>query len=52
MKWKKAFLAIPHLAQHRANALLGKAGFTGFATSLPLEALNCRQKPRCFWLAK
>jgi hypothetical protein len=48
---EEALLAVAHLAQHRGNALFGKASLTVFATLLPLEAPNRFQKPRCFWLA-
>jgi hypothetical protein len=44
-------LAVSHLAQYRAHALLRKSGLSVFAASLPLQALDRRQKPRCFWLA-
>jgi hypothetical protein len=44
-------LAVSHLAQYRAHALLRKSGLPVFAASLPLQALDRRQKPRCFWLA-
>jgi hypothetical protein len=48
---EEALLAITHLSQHRADALLGTAGLTVLATLLPLQAPNCFQKPRCFWFA-
>jgi hypothetical protein len=48
---EKFLLAVAHFAQDRVDALFGKARLTVLATLLPLQALNRRQKPRCFWLA-
>jgi hypothetical protein len=46
-----AWLAIAHLAERRANALLGYPGLPFLAAPLTLEPLHRCQKPQCFWLA-
>ena len=44
-------LALAHLAEDGAHALLGLAGLTFLAALLALEALHRCQKPQRFWLA-
>jgi len=45
-------LALTHLPQDGANTLFRHAGQFLFSALLALQALHCRQKPQCFWLAK
>src|SRR5712692_1807652 len=44
-------LAFPHLAQHRANTLLGQTSLPLLAALVAFQPLHRCQKPRCLWLA-
>jgi hypothetical protein len=45
-------LIIPQLAERGTDSLFGETSLAGFAEALSFKALNCCQKPQCFWLAK
>jgi hypothetical protein len=46
-----ARLALAHLAEHGAHALLGLTSLTFLAALLAFEPLHRCQKPQRFWLA-